>query len=94
MAKYNLDLEADATDTAVAFDVPKALTPYALEFYAARKKVGETFEKFMCRHVCEAAVHWKAAVLLQRLTQENQDASTADSGDLAEQASTLLAGNP
>ena len=91
MAKYNLDLEVDAADTAVSFDVPKALAPYAREFYDVRKEEGETFEKFMCRHVCEAAVHWKAAVQLQRLTKENNDASTIDSGDLAEQASTLLA---
>ncbi len=91
MAAQNLDLAADANDTAIAFDVPKHLTPYAREFYQVRKREGETIEKFMCRHVCEAAVHWKAGALSQAIAQTNSDATISDGGEIAEQASTLLA---
>ena len=91
MSRHSLDLVEDADDQSVSTTLPKHLAPYVREYYEARKRVGETLEQFVSRNVAEAAVNWKAGLLTAQTAKENADATTVDSGDLAEQASTLLA---
>lgn len=80
----------DASDTPVAFDLPKKVAPYLRDLHAVLKRDGESLDDWICRFVCEAGVRHALQQKLADLREAASDLETTDSVALNEEHTGLL----
>lgn len=85
-------LPEDADDTAIAYDLPKKLAPYARLYYEERKKVDETIDEFACRMLCEDSVRFVMQTKLGEGKEQRTTEAVEDHAALSLEHTNLLKG--
>ena len=81
---------ADPADTSIAFDFPKAMTPYVRVIYDELKREGETLDQWVCRFVCEKGVHVAMTTKLAGLKDTADTLEVTDRQALQAEATAIL----
>lgn len=93
----HLDLAPSAQDRQIAFALPKALDPYVVVWFNARKLDGESVADFVCRWACKEGVRYQQLTVLEGAQNDHKAACDAtdellntDNATLHAEAKALL----